>query len=62
MRQGLERARGNRNAVTHGRNTTAALAGRRMIMRLIQASLLTLEEMGGRKEGFERRRTLTRKG
>ncbi len=39
--------RGNRNAVTHGRTTAAALAERRAIARLIRASLRTLEEMGG---------------
>jgi len=39
--------RGNRNAVRHGRTTAAALAERRMIARLIRASLRTLEEMGG---------------
>jgi glucans biosynthesis protein len=38
---------GNRNAVTHGRTTAVALAERRVIARLIRASLRTLEEMGG---------------
>jgi len=38
---------GNRNALKHGRTTTAALAARRAIMRLIRESKKTLEEMGG---------------
>jgi glucans biosynthesis protein len=39
--------RGNRNAVTHGRTTAAALAERRAIARLIRVSLRTLAEIGG---------------
>jgi glucans biosynthesis protein len=38
--------RGNRNAVTHGRTTAAALAERRAIARLIRVSVRTLEKMG----------------
>jgi len=43
--------RGNRNALTHGRTTAAALAARRAIMRLMRESKRTLGEMGGCRSG-----------
>ena len=53
--EGAGAPRGNRNAVTHGRTTAAALAARRAIMRLMRESRRTLEEMGGSSRKTERR-------